>query len=199
MWDEYRGVQVSVGSGRDAVRDAAMEKMRQALDLLAGHAPAQLERIRTHMHGVFVGPISGVLASWRRGMRACIVSEDYVLDPETTAEDLASTLIHELTHARLDARAFGYDERVRARIERVCFLAERNWAARLPSSEAQEALERRTAAYLALPADHWTDAARMARFDARARSGPLLTRAMWWARRIARHMREAGAGRSGAP
>ena len=199
VWDLHRGVRISVGSGRDTVRDAALTKLHLALDLLALHAPAQLDRIRAHMHGVFVGPIGGALATWRQGLRACIVEEGYVLDPATTPEDLASTLIHELTHARLSARGFGYEEPLRARVERICFLAERNWSSRLPPSPARTELEERVERYLKVPPERWSDAVRREERAAARRAQPLWLRAIGVGFRAVRAVERLTTSRSGAP
>jgi hypothetical protein len=86
----------------------------------------------------------------------CLLRFEYVLDPRTTPTQLAMTLVHEGTHARLLRAGFPYRERLRRRVERLCVLAEIIFASRLPDAEAevQEAEKR-----LDLSDEYWSDLA----------------------------------------
>ena len=64
----------------------------------------------------------------------CVIDFDYAADTDTSSEELALTLVHEGAHARLRRRGFGYDETIRARIERICIHNELAVARRLPDS-----------------------------------------------------------------
>ena len=58
-------------------------------------------------------------------------------------DELASTIVHETTHARLARCGFVYEESKRSRIETVCLRRERDFAGRLPdSAELQHEIER---------------------------------------------------------
>ena len=57
-------------------------------------------------------------------MHLCELSEEYALSDQTSAEQLAMTLVHEATHGYLHFRAISYKEERRARIERVCVQTE---------------------------------------------------------------------------
>jgi len=62
---------------------------------------------------------------------------------EAQRERLASTIVHETTHARLERYGIGYSEELRARVEAICSRRELAFAARLPaSSELQQSIVR---------------------------------------------------------
>ena len=69
---------------------------------------------------------------WHRDTRLVVLEETYVHHERTSARDIASTLVHESTHARLDAKGFAYSPELRERIERVCFRRQLAFARRLP-------------------------------------------------------------------
>jgi hypothetical protein len=90
-----------------------------------------------------------------------------VADPATTVEQIASTIVHEATHARLERYGIGYKEEQRAKIEAICFRRELAFAVRVPdSAELQQGIARCLEWYPANP-DQFSDA----RFQERHRAG----------------------------
>ncbi|MDR3467333.1 MAG: hypothetical protein P4M07_15485 [Xanthobacteraceae bacterium] len=111
----------------------------------------ELERIWVHLsiHGV---------GEYRHSLKACILDERYVADPATTVERIASTIVHEATHARLERCGIEYKEELRARIEATCFRRELAFAVcLLDSAELQQDIARYLEWYPANP-DHFSDA-----------------------------------------
>ena len=88
--------------------DAAFAKITAALDLLHDHGSRSLDDLRRHTNGVFVWATAGALGEWHRDTRLVVLEETHVNDQGTSARDIASTLVHESTHARLDAKGFTY-------------------------------------------------------------------------------------------
>jgi hypothetical protein len=68
-------------------------------------------------------------------MRACVLDERYILQEATTVEEIAATIVHEATHARLERRGIQYVENQRQRIEAVCIRRELNFIAKLAHVE----------------------------------------------------------------
>jgi hypothetical protein len=62
----------------------------------------------------------------------CELDERFVLADTTIPEQIASTIVHEATHARLRRCGFGYDEAIRARVEAIFFRRQIAFAGRLP-------------------------------------------------------------------
>jgi hypothetical protein len=66
-----------------------------------------------------------------------------VANPSTTSEQIASAIIHETTHARIERHGISYKEELRSRIEAVCVRRELAFAARLPDSGLSQELARK--------------------------------------------------------
>jgi hypothetical protein len=124
------GVPVIVPGGTRG-DDEAFAKITSAFDLLRDHGSRTLDDIRRHTNGVFVWVTAGARGEWHCETRLVVLEETYVYDGGTSARDIASTLVHESTHARLDAKGFAYSPELRERIERVCFRRQLVFARRL--------------------------------------------------------------------
>jgi hypothetical protein len=174
-WREHRDVRVSVTTTQDAVEEIVLAKVFAALDILYDTIPAQLERIPRMMHGLTIAKLRDAIGVWRSDLGVCLLDETYVVNVDTTPQDVASTIVHELTHARLERAGFRYNVMARARCERVCFLAERNFVLLLPPSEERERLAMRNAGYLAMSPDYWS----AEQVEARRAARPLWERAAY--------------------
>ena len=111
-------------------------KVDQALDLIAHYAPATYKSMRQDIASILISNPPGARGSYFHEIRMVDLSMEFVIDAETTPHSLASVLVHEAQHARLCRFGFGYEEPIRARIERLCYRAERNFARKIPGCEA---------------------------------------------------------------
>jgi hypothetical protein len=124
------GVPVVVPADRRTA-EAAFAKITTAFDLLQDHGSRSLDDIRRHTNGVFLWATAGALGEWHRETGLVVLEETSVHHEDTTARDIASILVHESTHARLDAKGFAYSPQRRERIEKVCFRRQLAFARRL--------------------------------------------------------------------
>jgi hypothetical protein len=139
-----------IGSWRGRQED--LTRVEGALVLIKQHSPLDYARIARELERVWVDLVLYGLGEYRHSLRACILDERYVADPTTTVEEIASTIVHEATHARLERYGIEYEEQRRARIEAICFRRERAFAARLPDgAELQERIARYLEWYQANP------------------------------------------------
>jgi hypothetical protein len=69
-------------------------------------------------------------------LNACLLDERIVASETTTVEWIASAIVHEATHARLETLGIRYDEAVRQRIERICARRELDFARHLSGVDA---------------------------------------------------------------
>lgn len=113
----------------------AFDRLGSALGLIERYAPTKLQALQEDVRSILVAGHPGIWGCYVHKLRMIELYSDYVLDDRTTPESIASTLVHEAQHARLYRLGFGYDEPIRARIERLCFRAERNFARLLPKGE----------------------------------------------------------------
>ena len=154
-----------IGSWRGRPED--LTRVEGALLLIKQHSPLDYARIARELERIWVDLVLNGLGEYRHSLRACILDERYVADPATTVGHIASTIVHEATHARLERYGIGYEEQRRARIETICFRRERAFAARLPdSAELQEGIARYLEWYQANP-EQFSDA----RFQANNMAG----------------------------
>src|SRR5262245_20469131 len=112
-------------------RDSVFAKITGAFELLQAHSSSRLEDMRRHTNGVLVWTTAGVRGEWHPRARLVVLEETHVTHEGTFSREIASTLVHEGTHARLDAKGFAYSGERRARIETVCFRRQLAFARRL--------------------------------------------------------------------
>jgi hypothetical protein len=130
-------------------------RVAEALCLIKQYDPRRYNRLRRDMDRIWVFVLTGNQGEYRDALKMCVLDERYVLAAATRPEQIASTIVHEATHARLIRCGIGYEEALRARVEAVCFRQQRAFAAKLPVGEpTREEAERRLTGY---PSDFWTD------------------------------------------
>jgi hypothetical protein len=135
-----------------------LARVESALMLIKEHSPVGYARIVRELERIWVALSFAGLGEYKHSLRACILDERYVADPATTVEQIASTIVHEATHARLERCGIEYDEELRTRIEAICFRRELAFAARLPNSaELRQRIERYLEWYPANP-DYFSNA-----------------------------------------
>jgi hypothetical protein len=122
--------------------------LRSAIELIRLRDPYRLKMLRKYLVGgirVNLAVISG-RAEFNAKTLSCMVDPSYA-SSEVRPEELAATLVHEATHARLSHLGFKYENaRSRVREEAVCLRQEIAFARRLPDGdELAESAERRLA------------------------------------------------------
>ena len=112
--------------------------MEEALSLIKQHSPLDYARITRELKRIWVTLSVYGRGQYHRALRVCILDERYVADPATTAEQIASTIVHEATQARLERCGIEYKEELRTRIEVICCLRQLAFAVRLPNSAEEQ-------------------------------------------------------------
>jgi hypothetical protein len=145
-----------IGSWRGRPED--LTRVEGALLLIKQHSPLDYARINRELERIWVSLSFHGLGEHNHSLKACVLDERYVADPATTVEQIASTIVHEATHARLERYGIEYEEQRRTRIETICFRRELAFAARLPASaELQQEVARCLEWYQANP-EQFSDA-----------------------------------------
>jgi hypothetical protein len=122
-----------------------LPRVEDALRLVKRHSPLHYSRIIKNLERIRIHLLSDGVAEYRHSLKACVLDERFVADPATGVERIASAIVHEATHARLERYGIEYDEDQRARIEAICFRRELAFARRLPDSAG---LQQEIARYL---------------------------------------------------
>lgn len=134
---------VWIGTLRGSQDD--LSRVEGALSLIKQHSPLDYARITGELERIWVRVTVYGLGEYRHTLKACILDERYLADSATSVERIASTIVHEATHARLERYGIEYHEKLRARIEAVCFRREWAFAARLSDGAS---LQQEIAGYL---------------------------------------------------
>ncbi len=136
---------------------------RLALYLIKAYDPLRYDRLIRDLERVWVRLIPDSLGSFNESLNACELDTRFVLAETSFPEVIASTIVHEATHARLLRCGIGYEQELRARVEAVCLRSELAFAAKLPNGEqARERAERTLE--LCATHDYWTNRAFNDRF-----------------------------------
>ncbi|MBR0756982.1 hypothetical protein JQ604_32780 [Bradyrhizobium jicamae] len=194
-----------VGSWEHEVESyPALRRVEDALQLIKRHAPLYYSRVIRDLDRIWVNLIPGARAQYEGSLNACVLDERYVLEETMTLERLASTIVHEATHARLERWGILYEEKLRHRIESICLRRELDFAASLPDSASLREEITRTLDWCASEQDYFSDASFRGREDQeqvetlRHLNVPswLLNAMMWFVRR--RRQRTASSPKSTA-
>ncbi|WGD49729.1 hypothetical protein QA641_29395 [Bradyrhizobium sp. CB1650] len=113
----------------------ALRRVEEALQLIKRHDALGYARITRNLDRIWVQLLPSAQAHYDRSLNACVLDERYVLRDTMTLEQIASTFIHEATHARLEGWGISYVEAIRTRIEAICLRRELNFLSKLPNTE----------------------------------------------------------------
>lgn len=114
----------------------ALRRVEDALQLVKRYDTLNYFRITRNLDRIWVHLLPSAQAHYDRSLNACALDERYVLNETMTLEQIASTIVHEATHARLEGWGIQYLEAMRIRIESICLRRELSFLNKLPATEA---------------------------------------------------------------
>ncbi len=145
---------------------SAVPRVEDALQLIKRHDSIHYSRTIHNLERIWVHLIPSAIACYDPTLMACVLDERFVLLETTTLERIASTIVHEATHARLERWGISYDnEKNRSRIEAICLRRELNFVAKLPHSELLQEEISNTLAWCAGDHDYFSDASFRQRYE----------------------------------
>ena len=162
---DLRGFRVVVENSRlDIATSAVLARMDEALELIERHQPWRLRHLRRDLREFRIVryPCRG---AYYPGERICITELTFLARTDITAAPVASSIVHEGMHARVDRMGVRPESRDRAREERICRRAELDFGLALPPELGAPVVERAVAS-LALedegvaPEIDWAEALR---------------------------------------
>lgn len=166
------GLPVRVENTRPDIRtEQVIERLTAALDLVARYAPRRYRRLRQDIAG-FVVERFACRGAFFPDRRECLVELTFTVNPAHGLPEIAASIVHEATHARVARRCGVLPLTMRPREERLCRMAELELGLALPDGGV---VVERARASLALsdrevaPVVDWAEAARrIADVDRRA-------------------------------
>jgi hypothetical protein len=146
-----------IGCFRNENRERVLSRVATSLQLIKLHDPIRYNHLTRDLERIWVNLVPGYRAQYRSEFRMCELDERFVLAEATTPETIASVIVHEATHARLQGCGIGYGERIRARVEAICIRRQVAFTERLPDGmHAHEEAVRNLAPQ---PPEFWANAA----------------------------------------
>lgn len=116
--------------------EPAIQRVKDALQLIERSAPLHYRRIQKNLARIWVNLVPHAAGCYLHSLNACLLDERIVNSATTTVEWIASAIVHEATHARLEKLGVRYDEALRQRIERICVRRELDFARHLSGVDA---------------------------------------------------------------
>ena len=165
MAEQHRisGLRVQIENTRPDINSAeVLTRLEQALNLIATYAPRRLRRMQRDLAGIVVRRFACRGAFFYQE-RECLVELTFTVNPRHSLSEIAASIVHEATHARLAAMCGPLPQHHRPREERLCRKAELEFGLALPDGEV--VVERaRIALQMAdqdvAPAVDWAEATR---------------------------------------
>ena len=130
---QIHGLPVRVVNTRRDIQTAdVFQRLTEALDLIAGYAPRQFRRLQRDFGGIVVRrfPCRGAFFP-QDG--ECLVELTFTVNPRHAIEEIAASIVHEATHARVARTCGPLPQEQRAREERLCRKAELELGLALPN------------------------------------------------------------------
>ena len=158
-----RGLDVVVENTRpDIGTEDVLDRLDEALFLIERHQPWRLAHLRRDLKRILVArfPCRG---AYIPGERTCVTVLTFLARRDITAATVASSIVHEGIHARVDRMGVQPEGRDRAKEERLCRRAELEFGQSLPVELGRPVVERALAALTledeeVAPAIDWDEA-----------------------------------------
>lgn len=173
---DVRGFRVVVDNTRPDIATAdVLERLGEALDLIARHQPWRLAHLRRDVKEFWVIRYA-CRGAFFPAERACMTELTFLDRRDITAAPVASSIVHEGIHARVHAMGVSPESRDLPREERLCRRAELEFGQSLPAELGAPVIARaaeslRLADQEVAPAIDWHEAAdRVRAVDASAKA-----------------------------
>ena len=118
--------------------EARLHRVEAALQSMKQNSPLHYLRVTNSLDRIWVRLLTGYRGEYSARLNACELDERFVDHEETTPELIASVIVHEATHARLDRCGIAYDEAKRHRIEAICIRRQLHFVSGLAGYEAEQ-------------------------------------------------------------
>jgi hypothetical protein len=135
-----------------------LSRIEEALRLIKENDPLHYSLVLKNLDRIWVRLIPSAEAHYSSSLRACVFDERLIRRETISTEAIASIIVHEATHARLESYGIAYEEGKRPRIEAICVRRERSFVSKLRQKETLNANIARSLEWLAEDHDYYSDA-----------------------------------------
>ena len=131
-----RGIPVLVDNSRPDIETAqVLDRLTQALDLVARYAPARFRRLR-HDFAMILVQRFPCRAAYVPDRRAGLIELTFLAHPDITPAQVAASIVHEAVHARIHGMRIERARGREAKEERLCRKAELELGLAIPGADA---------------------------------------------------------------
>jgi hypothetical protein len=131
-----------IGFGGSTRSELVLQRVEEALHLIKKYDLVRYNRLIRDLDRVWVTMLSGPAGCFDRSIAACKLDQRFVLADTSSPEVIASVIVHEAAHARLQRCGIGYEEDLRGRVEAVCIRRQLAFAAKLPMGNTSATRQR---------------------------------------------------------
>jgi hypothetical protein len=132
---EHDGICIADVSLRKDLKPVFASYINQALDLVAAKDPRRYRRIRKNIQFIVHKELVRAFAICRPCEQACFIDLGHTVDRERTKKVsvflVATSLVHEATHAEIFRRGVAWNRKNAPRMERICVAEETRFAGRV--------------------------------------------------------------------
>ncbi|MEZ4588987.1 MAG: hypothetical protein R2909_21660 [Gemmatimonadales bacterium] len=139
---ELVGVPIRSFLIEDSRTPMLLDRLRDGLVALRTHGPLYWRWLARHVDHLLVQNHPGVHGAFHAEGPYVLISAEFLGRDTTTPLDVAVLIVHEVTHARIDAAGAEYVPNVAIRVERVCIRHEIAFARSLPDELGAKLLPR---------------------------------------------------------
>jgi hypothetical protein len=127
-WRDHDGIRMGVVVARSMDEETCYGRIRFAVQIIEHCVPYRWKRMRRDVREIlcFGTGRDAALGAYVPRSRTCLIDPRHVLDPAVSPLDLAQTILHEATHARLHRHVKCERLRHNERVEAICRRAERD-------------------------------------------------------------------------
>jgi hypothetical protein len=161
---DVQGFTVVVDNTRqDIATSDVIDRLDEALQLIDRHQPWRLEHLRRDLKQFLVARFA-CRGAYFPLERTCLTELTFLARRDITAATVASSIVHEGIHARVDCMGVRREDRDRAKEERLCRRAELEFGRSLPPELGRPVIERALASLTladeeVAPEIDWSEAA----------------------------------------
>jgi hypothetical protein len=130
-----RGLPVRIVNTRHNIDpERVIQRLGAALDLISTYAPQRFRRLKHDFAGLVVRrfPCRGAFFPEQR---ECLVELTFTVNPQHTLPEIAASIVHEATHARVARMCGSLSWELRAKEERLCRKAELEFGLAVPDGQ----------------------------------------------------------------
>jgi hypothetical protein len=134
-WESYRGLHIAAVDGVNELNSVA--RIRAAIRLIEQYAPYGVRYVERYTNRIFCIGIgrSGAAGAFQPLLDVCLLDPRYVLDSNVADVDIASAIVHEATHARIQRFGIRWWKLEQVRVEQLCIRAQLRLLKEIPGTE----------------------------------------------------------------